>query len=424
LVNERGEFIESKGINVTDGIKYLHDHYPAIKDSIHFCAAFNANDGNIASYSNFGTGAIYSKLLASSPDGTSFSAPLCTAAMYRAWKQFFDQNSDVISATVRAAAKQSAEYYLQEKFEMAAPAANDQKDAKAPAAEKTPAVKPPATAKAPAGGAQAAANNNKAPAAPAAPAVNPAPAANNNAAACPSGLQVCGRGCVPANARCCDGNGVNSYCLQPSTACGQGNCYTCPAGQVFCGMFCQAAGQQCCLGGCPGRPAAAIPPIANKPADNNAGGEEVEISATIDSTKCEIVKQSTFYVERATQVPITEYTYRVTASGKARGPVGIMFMIGVDSVADAYFNSETHLLDMSAWTGHKSTRSTLMGYISRAENEPQESSWTFDGGEYSIYDDPDRNPLVNEPFRLYANLCIQGVNPCYHIVGPQTVCPK
>jgi len=69
------------------------------------------------------------------------------------------------------------------------------------------------------------------------------------AASCPGGLQSCGKGCVPTNAICCDANGANGYCLQPSPQCGQGTCYNCAAGKKFCGMFCIPEGQKCCIAG-------------------------------------------------------------------------------------------------------------------------------------------------------------------------------
>jgi len=66
---------------------------------------------------------------------------------------------------------------------------------------------------------------------------------------CPTALQQCGAGCIPQNAICCDEEGINSYCLQPTTGCGNGTCYQCPLGQAYCGMFCIEQGKQCCLGG-------------------------------------------------------------------------------------------------------------------------------------------------------------------------------
>ncbi len=65
---------------------------------------------------------------------------------------------------------------------------------------------------------------------------------------CPSSLQVCGDGCIPTNAICCETEAVNGYCLQPTTGCGNGTCYDCPEGQVFCGMFCKPKGEACCIG--------------------------------------------------------------------------------------------------------------------------------------------------------------------------------
>ncbi|MBU0615786.1 MAG: hypothetical protein KJ601_06860, partial [Nanoarchaeota archaeon] len=37
-------------------------------------------------------------------------------------------------------------------------------------------------------------------------------AAQKDASQCPSGLQSCGKGCIPAIAICCDDQGINSYC--------------------------------------------------------------------------------------------------------------------------------------------------------------------------------------------------------------------
>ena len=82
------------------------------------------------------------------------------------------------------------------------------------------------------------------------PPIDTGPTGGN--ANCPSALQVCGNGCIPNNALCCDDGAVNSYCLQPTTGCGEGTCNTCPEGQAFCGMFCKPIGEECCIGGvCP-----------------------------------------------------------------------------------------------------------------------------------------------------------------------------
>lgn len=71
-------------------------------------------------------------------------------------------------------------------------------------------------------------------------------------AQCPVHLQPCGGGCIPQNALCCDNGVINSYCLQPTSSCGQGNCHNCSQGEVHCGMSCIPAGQVCCLGSiCP-----------------------------------------------------------------------------------------------------------------------------------------------------------------------------
>lgn len=94
------------------------------------------------------------------------------------------------------------------------------------------------------------------------PPTNQTSAVGNLNSACPTGLQACGPGCIPTNAICCDSNGVNSYCLQPTKGCGQGSCYTCPAGQAHCGMTCVASGSQCCFGGVCG---ASVVPTNNQP---------------------------------------------------------------------------------------------------------------------------------------------------------------
>lgn len=167
--------------------------------------------------------------------------------------------------------------------------------------------------------------------------------------------------------------------------------------------------------------------VAARPvAENNPPAEEaVEISASVDSINCEIVNKETFIVDRYIQVLITQYTYRVTASGKATGPVGIMFGFNVDTAGESYLGSEGGLFNPISWTGNKSSRSNPKGSVSRAEGDPAATAWTLDGGEYGpLTDDPDRNPLVNEPFRIVLRLCIPGVNPCYLFPGPQTVCPK
>ena len=45
---------------------------------------------------------------------------------------------------------------------------------------------------------------------------------NGGTTQCPSSLQVCGNGCIPTNAICCNDGAVNGYCLQPSSGCGGG----------------------------------------------------------------------------------------------------------------------------------------------------------------------------------------------------------
>jgi len=69
------------------------------------------------------------------------------------------------------------------------------------------------------------------------------------AATCPGGLQRCGLGCVPGNSLCCDADGINGYCLQPTSQCGEGSCYDCAAGEKFCGMFCIPEEKTCCIAG-------------------------------------------------------------------------------------------------------------------------------------------------------------------------------
>jgi hypothetical protein len=441
IKNQKGA---SYGMDVSQAIEKLLEKYPDLQNKVVF-AGVKDSSGKTVQYSNFGSNVVFKELPPGSLGGTSFAAPQFWAELYDYWTKNPELKAGDVWADVQGLPR----------IETADGGETNPTEPTPAAAETKP---------------------------------TPTPTKPTAAAKCPGDLQVCGKSCIPKNAECCNDNtyclkpagscsdqkhdcyycdvgqkfcgmfcvpqakeckigGIGSSALlwcngKTWTPCAASEKFYCPPSgeptceqkdSVFCAgkwwspcgagtrFVCEATEAHCeIVSGAQQSPTPT--PASTSPITGN--NEKVEISASVDSTNCEIVKQNVFYVERATRIPITEYTYRVTASGKATGPVGIMFGIGQDPLDSAYFNSETVGFDMASWTGHKSTRLSKMSYISRADGEPQTTSWTLDGGEYMIQDDPDMNPLINQPFSVVARLCIQGVNPCYLSTGPRVTCPK
>ena len=110
LVDADGQVLKSVGMNVTNALNDLKQKYPKIQGAVNLVAALDNKTGQLAWYSNFGTGVTEVKLSPNSPDGTSFAAPLITGASLNAWKQV-EFGPNVVNTAVRNFAKQTADFY-------------------------------------------------------------------------------------------------------------------------------------------------------------------------------------------------------------------------------------------------------------------------------------------------------------------------
>jgi hypothetical protein len=110
LVDADGQVLKSVGMNVTNALNDLKQKYPKIQGAVNLVAALDNKTGQLAWYSNFGTGVTEVKLPPGSPDGTSFAAPLITGASLNAWKRV-EFGPNVVNTAVRNFAKQTADFY-------------------------------------------------------------------------------------------------------------------------------------------------------------------------------------------------------------------------------------------------------------------------------------------------------------------------
>jgi len=111
LVDINGDFLDSKGMDISNAIKELKQKYPIADTYVNFSGALNSKSGKLETYSNFGTGVIYVKLPPGSPDGTSFAAPLSTVASFKSWDKYSSFQPKIITSALQQYAKKTAEFY-------------------------------------------------------------------------------------------------------------------------------------------------------------------------------------------------------------------------------------------------------------------------------------------------------------------------
>lgn len=139
-----------------------------------------------------------------------------------------------------------------------------------------------------------------------------------------------------------------------------------------------------------------VNPEAEEQANDNGGGDEgtqgdggetePEVSATVDSASCSLVK-------RSQTGDVIEYAFRLTASGTVTGPVGTRVYAG--TMPDDYGESGSYIDDDTAsFTTDSWTAKEAVGYSPdwrrhyRGEGDPETTTWHLDGGDYLIITNP------------------------------------
>ncbi|MFH0949068.1 MAG: hypothetical protein V1802_01120 [Candidatus Aenigmatarchaeota archaeon] len=150
----------------------------------------------------------------------------------------------------------------------------------------------------------------------------------------------------------------------------------------------------------------ANPPVNNPPANNppqaTPDNEETAV-VTLDSAACTLVSKREIPLGGVRQgTSITEYTFRVTASGTVKGPVGAGIQLSYSPDEETLISDTDGVLSTTSWTGGLNTRISTLHTIRRAAGEPAATNWQLDGGQYVVQSDPDWSLFEGATFYITA----------------------